>query len=95
MKKYINGRYVEMSPEEIAKQQADAENAEREYWLTIPYDEAVDMEIRKKYPQRAVEAILNNYLADPTNEQYIAEFDELQAYRAECKAFVKERKAVM
>lgn len=66
---------------------------EAEYWRTVPYDEAVSAEIRKKYSQDAVEAILNNFLADPTNELFKTEFFALQDYRAECKAFVKEMKA--
>ena len=92
MRKCINGEYIEMTPEEIAKFRADAEQAEREHWRTIPYDEAVNNEIRKKYAQRDVEAILNNYLAFPDDEKYISEFKELQKYRAECKAFVKQKK---
>ena len=92
IKKYVNGEYIEMTSEEIAEQQAQVEQAEREYWRSIPYDEAVDREVRKKYLQRDVEAILNNYLAFPDVEEYISEFKELQKYRLECKAFVKQKK---
>lgn len=93
MKIYDNGIYREMTDEEILAIQAEAERAEAEYWRTVPYDEAVSAEIRKKYSQDAVEAILNNFLADPTNELFKTEFFALQDYRAECKAFVKEMKA--
>jgi hypothetical protein len=48
--------------------------------------ELISKEFRKKYSQDDVEAIMNNYLLDPTNEKYKAEMDEMQAYRAECKA---------
>lgn len=81
-----------MTEEEIAQLKAEAEKAEAEYWRNISYDEAVSAEIRKKYSQDAVEAILNNFLADPTNELFKTEFFALQDYRAECKAFVKEMK---
>lgn len=92
MKKYVNGKYIEMTPEEIAEQQAQTEAEERKRWLSIPYDEAVNNEIRKRYAQRDVEAILNNYLAFPDVEEYVSEFKELQKYRLECKAFVKQKK---
>ena len=41
--------------------------------------------MREKYSQSAVEAIINNYLSDPENEEYKAEFAALQTYREECK----------
>lgn len=85
-----NGDYRELTPEEIAKMQDDAEEAERLKWLNISYGEAVNREIRKKYPQQAVEAIINNFLADPSDAEYVREFDEMQAYRTQCKAYVKE-----
>ena len=89
--KILDGKtYRELTPEEIAQRHAEAEEAERLEWLGISYGEAVDREFRKKYLQRDVEAIINNYLADPTNAEYIREFDEMQAYREQCKAYVKE-----
>jgi hypothetical protein len=45
--------------------------------------------VRQKYTQNDVEAIINNYLADPTDADYAAEFAALQAYRKECKAQAK------
>lgn len=90
MIKCVNGDYVEMTQEEIAKMQDDAEAAERAEWLSISYGEAVDREFRKKYLQRDVEAIINNLLSDPSNPEYVREFEEMQAYREQCKAYVKE-----
>lgn len=52
--------------------------------------------IRRRYSDDDVEAILANETAalrnpdDPKAAQYIAEFDEFQAYREECKAIAKE-----
>lgn len=77
---------------DIEINEKEAEQAERKYWANINYDEAVSEKIREKYPQRAVEAILNNYLSFPENAEYIREFLELQEYRVECKAFVKRMK---
>ena len=89
MKKCINGKMIEITPEEIAQRELEQEQAERLEWLNISYGEAVDREFRKKYLQRDVEAIINNYLSDPNNAEYVREFQEMQAYREECKAYVK------
>lgn len=93
MRKCINGNYFEMTPEEIANMQAEREAAERAEWLNITYGDAVNNEVRRKYPQQAVEAIINNYLASPENSEYVREFLELQEYRAQCKVYVKEMMA--
>ena len=53
------------------------------------YGQLVSDLVRKKYSASAVEAILNNYMDDPSNEKYVAEFKELQAYRAECKEMAR------
>lgn len=53
------------------------------------YGQKIHQLIRIKYSQRDVEAILNNYISEPDNEKYKAEFLELQAYRAECKKQAK------
>jgi hypothetical protein len=95
MRKWDGKQYRDMTAEEIAERQADAEKAEREYWEDIPYDEAVNAEFRKDYPQHKVEAIQNNYLKDPTNEEYRAEFWAMQDRRAEVKAFVRKKKGIV
>lgn len=86
MKKYINGDYIEMTPEEIAEQQAQAEQAERKYWLSIPYDEAVNDEIRKRYSASQEFAILRQQVEKPD------EYREYYEYCEACKAFVKQKK---
>lgn len=53
------------------------------------YGQMVTNKVRKRYSQHQIEAILNNYLANPDNEEYAAEFEALQAYRKRCKAEVK------
>lgn len=53
------------------------------------YGELVERLVRKRYSQSQVEAIINNYLDDSENEQYRAEFFEMQSYRKECKAKAK------
>jgi len=56
---------------------------------TARYAELVDKYVRERYSQSAVEAILNNYIADPSDEEHAEEFAALQTYRAECKARAK------
>ena len=54
------------------------------------YPEIVDDFIRQKYYERDVEAILNNYLDEPSVEKYNNAFRELQNYRKACKLYAKE-----
>lgn len=87
MKKYVNGKYIDLTAEEIAAMEQAAQAAEREYWASISYEEAVVNEIRKKYDINAELAILRQ------QEEKPQEYAEYYAYCEECKAFVKEKKA--
>lgn len=60
-----------------------------ESWEEL-YGHRVTNKVRKRYSQNQVEAILNNYLSEPTNETYAAEFKALQEYRKQCKTEVKK-----
>ena len=88
MKKYVNGKYIEMTAEEISTVQAKAELAENEYWQNIPYDEAVDAEIRKRYSISQEFAILRQRGEKPD------EYATYYAYCEQCKELVKSKKAV-
>ena len=77
MKICENGKMREMTAEEIAEINAQAEQEEREYWTNISYEQAVSAEFRKNYSQDRVEAIVNNYLLDPTNSLFIQEMAEM------------------
>lgn len=81
-----NGVYRDMTPEEIAAMEEQAERAEREYWQSVSYDEAVDAEIRKRYSVSQEFAILRQKDEKPD------EYAEYFAYCEECKAFVKNKK---
>ena len=85
----------DLTPEELAEVEARRQAAEREYWANISYDEAVSIEFRKQYSQDRVEAIVNNFLSDMTNPLFVQEMQEMQSYRAECKAYVKSKKGVI
>lgn len=54
------------------------------------YEYTVSMLIRQQYSQDAVEAILANYLLDPTNTKYRYEFENFSKFRESCKQQAKE-----
>ncbi len=86
MYKILNGKKVEMTPEEIAALQAEQEAAERDYWLTIDYGEAINQKIRERYTDSQEFSILRQ--RDEKPEEYA----EYYAYCEECKAYVKGMK---
>lgn len=86
MKKYINGKYIEMTAEEISAMNAAHEAAEREHWLG-DYDSLVNEEIRRRYSASQEFAILRQ--RDEKPDEYAAYF----AYCEECKALVKAQRA--
>lgn len=77
---------IEITPEEIAEQQAQAEASEREYWVSIPYNEAVVKEIRRTYDINDELAIQRQ--CDEKPEEYREYYD----YCEQCKAYVKQKK---
>lgn len=51
------------------------------------YGAIVERKLREKgYSSSKIQAIVNNYLDDPTNEKYLAEFKKLQEVRKVCKS---------
>lgn len=60
--------------------------AEAEYWRTVPYDEAVETLIGKRYTIGQELAIQRQKDEKPT------EYAEYYAYCEECKAYVKQKK---
>jgi hypothetical protein len=82
MKKYVDGKYIDLTEEEISQIKAESQKVEAEYWANVDYDTAVSFEFRKIYSQDRAEATINNYLLDPTNEKYTREMQEMQDYRA-------------
>lgn len=88
MKKLINGKYIEMTDDEIAQSYIGLDEAETEYWENISYDDAVNAEIRKKYTESQEFSILRQ--RDEKPEEYA----EYYAYCEECKAYVKGKKGM-
>lgn len=72
--------------EEVAQMIADAEAAEREYWVSVPYDEAVNSRIRERYSESAEFAILRQ------RDEKAEEYAQYYAYCEDAKAYVKEMK---
>ena len=87
MRKFINGKYIDLTPSELAAMEAARQEAERSYWFNTPYDTAVDTEIRKRYTVSQEFAILRQRNEKP--EEYAVYF----AYCEECKAYVKDQRA--
>lgn len=54
------------------------------------YDAIVDAIITAEYPNGRMQAIVNNYLADPTSDNAVEEMLEMQNDRAMAKHFAKE-----
>ena len=46
--------------------------------------------IREKYSVSQVEAIVNNYLLDNTNEEYLKEFNDMQEWRKKAKNIARK-----
>jgi hypothetical protein len=86
MKKLINGKYIELTPEEIVQAEAQQLEAKKEYWQSVDYGEAINSEIRKKYTESEEFAILRQ------KDEKRDEYSQYYAYCEECKAFVKEQK---
>lgn len=83
-----NGIYRDLTPEELAQLETQAEDQERQYWLTTPYDEAVNAEIRKRYSISQEFAILRQRDEKPV------EYAEYYVYCEQCKAYVKEKQSL-
>lgn len=63
--------------------------------VSIPYGRfdysgVVDSLVQYKYPIDKMQAVINNYLLEPNNEEYIVAFNEMQAWRKEAKEIAKE-----
>ena len=62
--------------------------AETAYWEAVPYDDAVNEQIRQRYSQSQEFAILRQRTEKPD------EFDAYYAYCESCKAYVRGKKGM-
>lgn len=88
MKKFVNGEYIEVTEKEISLAKIAQAKWEQEQWEHLSYEEAVDMEIRKRYTVSQEFAILRQ------KEEKPDEYAVYYAYCEDCKAYVKEKKGV-
>ena len=79
MRVFENGKYRDMTPDEIAEQA----KAVAEYWRSVDYSEAVDSKIRERYSTSQEFAILRQ--RDEKPDEYAAYY----AYCEECKVYCK------
>ena len=56
----------------------------------LDYDSIVNAIISKEYPNDKMQAIINDYLLDPSNEDTIKEFNDMQAFRKKAKDWAKD-----
>ena len=54
------------------------------------YSGIVDALVQYKYPIDKMQAVINNYLLDATDDYAIDEFNKMQAWRKEAKEIAKE-----
>ena len=80
-----NGICREMTQEEITQMNAQAEEAEKEYWSSITYKQAIIDQIRLRYDNDDENALLRQRDTKPE------EFEEYNTYCEQCKAYVKSK----
>ena len=84
----INGKPRDLTPEEIAKMEAENAQAEREYWQNVDYKTAVANEVHKIY---TIDDEMGLHRQRYNKPEEFAAYDEYVEY---CKAYVKEKKAM-
>lgn len=62
----------------------------KDVFYNITYSNIIDTIIRERYSASQVEAIVNNYLSDTTNKEYLKEFNDMQEWRKQAKSIAKK-----
>lgn len=57
---------------------------------TVCYDGIVSQLVTHKYPSDRMQAIINNYLVNPSDETVLEEFTAMQEWRAMSKSIAKK-----
>lgn len=81
-----NGTVETIKTELTSEEIAEMKEAERQYWINIPYDEAVNSRIRERYTESQEFAILRQ------RDEKLDEYAEYYNYCEQCKAYVKQMK---
>lgn len=74
---FFNGNMYEYEPIEVKYERWD-------------YGGIIDALVTYKYPNDKMQSVINNYLLEPDNAEYISEFNEMQAWRKEAKEIAKQ-----
>lgn len=77
----------------VSEKQDDGTYKYQTYTLkpaVLDYDSIVNVIISKEYPNDKMQAIINNYLLDPSNEDTTKEFNDMQAFRKKAKDWAKD-----
>ena len=56
----------------------------------LDYDSIVNAIVSKEYPNDKMQAVINNYLLDTSNEDTTKEFNDMQAFRKKAKDWAKD-----
>lgn len=56
----------------------------------LDYDSITNAIISREYPNDKMQAIINNYLLDSSNEDTTKEFNDMQAFRKKAKDWAKD-----
>lgn len=68
----------------------DGTIAVKDKFYTITYNYLVDKLVRARYSVNHIEAIINNYLLDTTDKDYLKEFNDMQEWRKETKCIANK-----
>lgn len=77
----------------ISEKQEDGTYKYQQYTLpnaVFDYDSIVNAIVSGDYPNDKMQAIINNYLLDPSNEDTTKEFNDMQDFRKKAKAWAKD-----
>lgn len=74
---FFNGNMYEYEPIEVKYERWD-------------YGGIIDALVTYKYTNDKMQSIINNYLLEPDNAEYIQEFNDMQAWRKEAKEIAKQ-----
>lgn len=56
----------------------------------LDYDSITNAIMSREYPNDKMQAIINNYLLDPSNKDTTKEFNDMQAFRKKAKDWAKD-----
>lgn len=83
MKKCVNGKYIEMTQEEIARMQFEQKETEKEYYQSMSYGELVNLFVRERY------SLSEEIALGKQKERKPEEHQRYDDYCEECKVRAK------